>query len=520
MTKITSLFGLVIGLGLIASCTQEIDQPAASELGSVEQALSSAGIEPIYVQGNPTCQQLDLTAYSFKVDGGPFNGIFTSPDGYLEVELTSPDGIFFQWSSNVGVDAVIAKGGPEAFVYVYDPEGLGDGNLSPPINPSTGIPYEISHIDFCFDYEVIVTKTAETSFTRAFEWEIAKSVDQQELLLSVGQQIEVGYTVEVDLVGFQDSDFAVHGEITIFNPAPMAAMVEEVADVVDGEIQLPVDCGIELPIRLLGGQTLTCTYQGELPDSTDRLNVATAITSGEVGGGSGQAAIDFSQAEIFALNECVTVVDSMVGELGTVCASDPLPAVFEYSAFIGPYTAEQSCEEILIDNLASLMGHQLVEDSPGEVYLVEVELGQALAQIKVAVACQTGCTLTPGYWKTHSAYGPAPYDETWALVGEDTLFFDSGKSWYETLWTAPQGGNAFYILAHAYQAAYLNELNGADTSAVADTLATAALLLDLYDGSPRPMTLIRGAVRAQFLSAATILDDYNNGLIGPGHCSE
>ena len=40
-----------------------------------------------------------------------------------------------------------------------------------------------------------------------------------------------------------------------------------------------------------------------------------------------------------------------------------------------------------------------------------------------------GCTYTQGYWKTHSRYGPAPYDTTWAKVGEDTPFYLSGQSY-------------------------------------------------------------------------------------------
>ncbi|MFQ5924878.1 MAG: hypothetical protein ACE5IE_02645, partial [Dehalococcoidia bacterium] len=130
------------------------------------------------------------------------------------------------------------------------------------------------------------------------------------------------------------------------------------------------------------------------------------------------------------------------------------------------------------------------------------------------------CTLTPGYWKTHSIYGPAPYDATWALVGEDSLFFDTGQSWYEVMWTPPAGGNAYYILAHHYIAAVLNELNGAPTAAVAAELAHAAFLLDQYDGSPDPMSDITGSVREDFIATAAVLDDYNNGIIGPGHCDD
>lgn len=47
--------------------------------------------------------------------------------------------------------------------------------------------------------------------------------------------------------------------------------------------------------------------------------------------------------------------------------------------------------------------------------------GSASATVKVTVPCQGGCTLTQGYWKTHSRYGPAPYDTTWAKVGRTPL---------------------------------------------------------------------------------------------------
>jgi hypothetical protein len=129
---------------------------------------------------------------------------------------------------------------------------------------------------------------------------------------------------------------------------------------------------------------------------------------------------------------------------------------------------------------------------------------------------EPGCSLTPGYWKTHSQYGPAPYNAIWAQVGEDTTFFLSGKSWYQVLWTSPKKGNAYYILAHAYIAAYMNALNGADTSAVTAQLAHAVTLFNAYT----PANELAAAVRADFIATAGILDQYNNGVIGPGHCVE
>ncbi len=143
---------------------------------------------------------------------------------------------------------------------------------------------------------------------------------------------------------------------------------------------------------------------------------------------------------------------------------------------------------------------------------------QALIQFSFDFQPSSGCTLTPGYWKTHSKYGPASYDATWGLVqpaGEDSPFFLSGKTYYQALWTAPQG-NAYYILAHAYIAAYLNGLDGADTSAVTAQLAHALSLFQTYS----PTDTLPKAVRQDFVNTASVLDQYNNGYIGPGHCAE
>ena len=145
---------------------------------------------------------------------------------------------------------------------------------------------------------------------------------------------------------------------------------------------------------------------------------------------------------------------------------------------------------------------------------------QSLIQFRMPEVPE-GCTLTPGYWKTHSSYGPAPYDATWAQIGEDTPFFTSGQSYYEVLWTEPEGGNAYYILAHAYIAAGLNQLNGADFAAAQTTFEQATILFETY--TPDEVAAMKKtdkAMRAHFISLAETLDNYNNGLIGPGHCAE
>ena len=132
-----------------------------------------------------------------------------------------------------------------------------------------------------------------------------------------------------------------------------------------------------------------------------------------------------------------------------------------------------------------------------------------------------GCSLTPGYWKTHSSYGPAGRNDTWDEIdpdGENSDFFLSGHTYYQVLWTTPQGGNAYYILAHAYIAAELNFLNGSDPSAAQAAFNAATALFNAY--TPAQVGVLKGnnATRQAFLSNAAVLDNYNNGLIGPGHC--
>jgi hypothetical protein len=145
------------------------------------------------------------------------------------------------------------------------------------------------------------------------------------------------------------------------------------------------------------------------------------------------------------------------------------------------------------------------------------------AEATCSVPCDGGggCTLTPGYWKTHSRYGPAPYDATWAMIGEDTPFFLSGMSFYDALWEEPKGGHAYYILAHAYIAAQLNVVAGTSIpSDVAAAFDEATGLFGIY--APEAIGALEGddPLRQTFIGLAEMLDDYNNGLSGPGHCND
>lgn len=132
-----------------------------------------------------------------------------------------------------------------------------------------------------------------------------------------------------------------------------------------------------------------------------------------------------------------------------------------------------------------------------------------------------GCTYTLGYWKTHSKAGPAPYDPTWALLPggleQNTIFFLSGQTWLQAFNTPP-AGNAYYQLSQQYMAAKLNVLGGADPTAAASAIAAAETLFSTYTPAQVAALPKNSAVRALFIALSGTLDNYNNGIIGPGHC--
>ena len=328
------------------------------------------------------------------------------------------------------------------------------------------------------------------------------------------------YTVAVQRTGFVDSDWAASGSIAILNPAPVDATITGVTDVLTGGINATVNCSVTFPFTLGAGSTLNCTFSASLPDASARINTATATlqnhsfdpqgvaTNSGTADFSGTASVDFAGASVTQVDECICVSDSLLESLGTVCAVvDTLPKTFAYTLVAGPFS---ECGDRTIVNIARFVTNDTVTTGSDDHRII------------VHVPC-AGCTLTPGYWKTHSLEDPAPYDDTWALLGslqEDTVFFLSGQSYYQVLWTSP-GGNAYYILAHAYIATRLNELNGAFVPInVQSAFNQATTLFNAY--TPSQIGALRGndPTRQRFVQLASLLDSYNNGLQGVPHCSE
>ena len=155
------LIAMLIGAGCLIGAAQ------GGAGASTGQASTTPTVE---VDENATCAELapeGATWIELKVEPVE-DGTFS--DGTLTVTIDvrdTDDGPVFDWTSNIGVDAVFVKGGPGGLLYVYDPpaESTGDTGLHAPVNPNNGKFFGLSHVSFCYDKDQATTTTTEAPTT-------------------------------------------------------------------------------------------------------------------------------------------------------------------------------------------------------------------------------------------------------------------------------------------------------------------------------------------------------------------
>ncbi len=143
--------------GWLASSLLAITAALGPSVGSV----AAASVEPVAINsGNPTCDDFagDVASWSeIKLqDSQLANGTYT--DGVITITITNFVGSSsgtpgsFDWSSDLGVDAVFVKAGSSKHqLYVYDPEATSDTGLRPQAGKGNGI----SHLSICYDVDPI-----------------------------------------------------------------------------------------------------------------------------------------------------------------------------------------------------------------------------------------------------------------------------------------------------------------------------------------------------------------------------
>lgn len=370
---------------------------------------------------------------------------------------------------------------------------------------------ELVPITVCIVSPLTITKTANTSLTRTWTWSIDKTADQTILTLANGQIFPVDYSVSANATS-TDSNFNVSGNISIFNPAGNPTITVGVADNLATDGLVTVLC----PRSTIDpNTTLVCTYSKNLNSATNQLNTVTVAVNESVLSGSANANVNFSTATVTKVDDCATITDTSPSGPHSehVCSTD-LQKVWNYSLTFGKNIIAQVPLICGINSYTNTVSF-VADNTPSS--------GSKSVTVSSNVACQTGCTLTQGYWKTHntSFKGGAPVDSTWSLLDplkELKPFYTSGQTWFADFWTAPSGGNIYLQLAHQYMAAFLNSLNGARvTPAVTSALNGSDHFFSYVLNANSTLTT---AQKNSAKSYATTLGSYNEGLIGPGHCSE
>ena len=480
-------------------------------LASPASSAFAASVSPSYVPGNPTCQQLGYD-YGFKPGAGLSEttaGTYADPNSGATVTWSYASGTTsVNWSSNIAPEAVVVKAGNGANVYVYGSTTTSDTGLATPANTG-GNQATLSHLVFCYNYRASVSKTAATYYTRTYDWTVNKTADRQNLLLANGESAAINYTITVGET-HSDSDFSVRGTITILNPWNMPATIVSVTDSLPGAT---VQCE---STTLQPRSSTTCTYTAAVASATNGTNTATAA----VDYGMGNRISAGSQPYVFG--EPTTTVDA------TALLTDTRTCP---TGFVCTVTAGSVPNQLVVTRAGTYAYTVTVMptrcgiqgDVVNTAVLVEGDTQTShAARVTVpatAAGCVMGCTLTQGYWKTHSEYGPAPYDDAWknlSAAGAGTPFYSSGMSWYQVFQTAPRG-NPYYILAHQYMAAKLNVLNGATAN---PQVAAALKWADMFFATHSPASVLTKTEKTLVQQYAALLDSYNNGRVGPGHCSE
>jgi|GEM_PF-2270484 len=384
------------------------------------------------------------------------------------------------------------------------------------------------------------TATGFREHVLEYDWSLQKVVSPAEVEILPGASASLEYTLTATRMLMAETErVGVRGEVCVTNGGDRATEGLTIVDVVQyktgsGPFTDYVTTTVDVSIHpvLAPGESFCYPYQvlfQPVAGAIYRNEARVTITnhSGWLPGGQNcpgpapcpfgpSPRAGFSLPEEFTLVEVdaqATLTDELSCPDGFTCTlNDPGPwtlgdpATLSFTVTLSNDSAPCGIEE-QVTNTA-----RLTEADSGTE-----RIASAVTEIHTG-RCGTGCTRTYGYWKTHTRYGPAPQDPTWDRIGEDgedTPFYLSGQTYYQVLWT-PARGNAYYILADQFIAARLNLLSGASsTPEVDEALAWSEGFFSQFAPDNVPPDQ-----RETAIFYADLLDRYNNGEIGPGHCDD
>jgi hypothetical protein len=318
-------------------------------------------------------------------------------------------------------------------------------------------------VQLCTPVDLQVTKDATPSFTRTYNWSIAKSVDKT-LVEQSGGTATFNYTVNANETGFTDSSWQVNGTITISNPNDFEFIpLTNVTDAIDNGGSCTVNGNTTVIIGASSKVTLpySCTYSSAPSPNSSGTNTATATWDQNTaftpdGSAKGTAAYDFGKVSPKLVDNSVNVTDTFNGvttTLGTLTATDTQPfasATYQYAHTVN--VPQFNC--VTYTNTAQI-----------------VETGQfASKTVEVCGPAKTGA-LTMGFWQNKNGQG--------IISAANQANLGTWLRVYHPFSNAPSTGLATYVF-NVIKAANCSGTT-CNTMLRAQMLATA---LDVYFSDP------------------------------------
>ncbi len=364
-----------------------------------------------------------------------------------------------------------------------------------------------------------------------YDWTIGKTVDPTTIDICSGNTVPVHYTITLTKTQVAEVDvYGVRGTITVLNDGDEPTENLTIVDTIEyklsgGPTWYPIDSYTFNPDVLNPGETGEYPYEfvfTPVPDAVEYRNSANiTITnhSGSIGTPTGpNPKASFSlppEPTITYVDECVSLDDVLTVHSGFSadyegCSPD---GTYCDSTSIG-YSVDITNVSATCDSYYYLTNTATITECDSKTTHSDgtsVEI--------YTCPCGGGCTLTIGYWKTHAGFtGKNPDRVTQYLpISLGSYSVDDAAEAVLILSFQGQASNGINKLMAQLLAAKLNIANGADGSAVASTIADADAFLMTHNSSS--WGSLTKAQQKQVLQWMTILDNYNNGLIGPGHCS-
>jgi hypothetical protein len=387
-------------------------------------------------------------------------------------------------------------------------------------------------------------KTAEGTYEvrNTYDWSLSKTAGATEITVARADSAAVHYTLTATrTLASSTTTWGAIGDVCVTNGGAVATEGLAIMDVVQTKVgsgqytdyvSTPVD--VSPKAVLAPGESYCYGYRVTFaPVAGAAYRNAARVTimnhSGSLGTPTGPAANGGGVKAEFVLPTSPTIIET--DATATLADALTCPAGFSCTPSTQSWTlsGSQTIEyDTWIRNAAATCDWRFT--APNAAVLTESGGQQRPAGASVDIvtpACPTGCTLTIGFWKTHAGFTGRNADRVSALLPQWLGTAAGSRSIQVTtavqavnvlgmdLYGAPSNG--ITKLYAQLLAARLNIAKGASSTAVNSVLSAADAFL--AGRNYNDWASLTRAQKDQVLGWMTALDNYNNGVTGPGHCN-